>query len=243
MQQRQLRLGDILDDYCTRERRLTNHAIVAMVGEEIRQTRCTTCDWEHPYKGGRLPPQRKKKAAAPSLYEQVLTSVTEGGVGPAEGPTLVASPPSAPPEPPAPAAESVPGLAASETPPADEPAASGPGPQEEGRVHRALIRATLPRLEGQLPARPAPEFTVRQPGTRHGRFEGQGGGRHQDHHKGRGSSDRGAGLRGPGSRPGAPRAGRPGHPAHHQAGPRPVQHQHPSRRPPGHGRMGKKPSK
>ncbi len=32
MQQRQLRLGDILDDYCPRERRVTNHAVVAMVG-------------------------------------------------------------------------------------------------------------------------------------------------------------------------------------------------------------------
>ena len=30
--QRQLRLGDILDDYCPRERRVTNHAIVAMIG-------------------------------------------------------------------------------------------------------------------------------------------------------------------------------------------------------------------
>ena len=53
MQQRQLRLGDILDDYCPRERRLANHTIVAMVGNEVRLTRCTTCDTEHPYKGER----------------------------------------------------------------------------------------------------------------------------------------------------------------------------------------------
>ena len=31
MQQRQLRLGDILDDYCPRERRVTNHVIVRAV--------------------------------------------------------------------------------------------------------------------------------------------------------------------------------------------------------------------
>ncbi len=37
MEQRRLRLGDILDDYCPRERRLTNHAVVAMIEEE-RQT-------------------------------------------------------------------------------------------------------------------------------------------------------------------------------------------------------------
>ena len=33
MEQRPLRLGDIVDDYCPRERRVTNHAIVALVGE------------------------------------------------------------------------------------------------------------------------------------------------------------------------------------------------------------------
>ncbi len=50
MQQRQLRLGDILDDYCPRERRLTNHVVVAMVGDDVKQTRCTTCDADHEYK-------------------------------------------------------------------------------------------------------------------------------------------------------------------------------------------------
>ena len=60
MEQRRLRLGDILDDYCPRERRVTNHVVVAMIEDEIKQTRCTTCDAEHPYKGGKAP--RRKKA-------------------------------------------------------------------------------------------------------------------------------------------------------------------------------------
>jgi hypothetical protein len=34
---------------------------------------------------------------------------------------------------------------------------------EDGPVHRRLIRATLPRPEGQQPTRPIPEFTLRQP--------------------------------------------------------------------------------
>ena len=61
MQQRRLRLGDILDDYCPRERRITNHAVVAMIGEDVKQTRCTTCDAEHEYKHARVPPARRKK--------------------------------------------------------------------------------------------------------------------------------------------------------------------------------------
>ena len=60
MEQRRLRLGDILDDYCPRERRVTNHAVVAMIEEDVKQTRCTTCDAEHVYKGGKAP--RRKKA-------------------------------------------------------------------------------------------------------------------------------------------------------------------------------------
>src|SRR5438309_176672 len=72
MQQRQLRLGDILDDYCPRERRVTNHAIVAMVEQDVKQTRCTTCDTEHQYKHARIPRQRRKSEAPAALYSQVL---------------------------------------------------------------------------------------------------------------------------------------------------------------------------
>src|SRR5262245_11246207 len=83
MQQRQLRLGDILDDYCPRERRVTNHAVVAMIGADVKQTRCTTCDSEHEYKQAKVPRLRRKTqtpaalaaaglAAPPKLHEPDL---------------------------------------------------------------------------------------------------------------------------------------------------------------------------
>src|SRR5512136_687903 len=75
MQQRQLRLGDILDDYCPRERRITNHAIVAMIDQEVKQTRCTTCDSEHAYKQAKLPALRKKKDSVAVAYKEVLAEV------------------------------------------------------------------------------------------------------------------------------------------------------------------------
>ena len=75
MQQRQPRLGDVVDDYCPRERRVTNHAVVAMVGDEVKQTRCTTCDAEHDYKHAKVPPQRKKKDVPGALYQQVLDGI------------------------------------------------------------------------------------------------------------------------------------------------------------------------
>src|SRR5919206_5337343 len=71
MQQRQLRLGDILDDYCPRERRVTNHAVVAMVGDDVKQTRCTTCDAEHEYKHAKVPRQRKKSESPAALHAQI----------------------------------------------------------------------------------------------------------------------------------------------------------------------------
>ena len=64
MEQRQLRLGDVLDDYCPRDRRVTNHAVVALVGNDIKLTRCTTCDTEHPYKAARVPSRRQTKLVA-----------------------------------------------------------------------------------------------------------------------------------------------------------------------------------
>ena len=47
MEQRRLRLGDILDDYCPRERRVTNHAVVAMIEDDrqadsLHDVRCRT---------------------------------------------------------------------------------------------------------------------------------------------------------------------------------------------------------
>jgi hypothetical protein len=46
---------------------------------------------------------------------------------------------------------------------------------EEGPAHRRLIRATLPRIEGQQATRPGPDFTIRQPNSRQ-RFRNARGG-------------------------------------------------------------------
>jgi hypothetical protein len=165
MEQRPLRLGDVVDDYCPRERRVTNHAIVAIVEDVIRQTRCTTCDAEHPFKGAREPRLRKKPSQA-TLYDQVLAEVA--GTPAAETAGMSASAPD--PEPPGPAA--VDGSSA-ET--AGDPGEPQRPPHEEDRAadgwlaHRQLIRATLPRTDSEPTPRPIPEFTMHQRQTRGGR--------------------------------------------------------------------------
>jgi hypothetical protein len=164
MQQRQLRLGDILDDYCPRERRLANHTIVAMVGDDIRLTRCTTCDTEHPYKGGKAPRLRKKKTSVQAAYDEVLESVKQD-----TQPTgvLVSQPESEESEPAVPVNDQ----ASTPAPPVHGNNGDAPEPAEEVRLHRPLIRAQLPRIEREPAARPVPEFTIRQANKRHGRFQ------------------------------------------------------------------------
>jgi hypothetical protein len=159
MEQRRLRLGDILDDYCPRERRVTNHVVVAMIEDEIKQTRCSTCDAEHPYKGGKAP--RRRKAEIVSVPAPT---------------TVVARPPDVEPEPESdlptePVAELAPAVHADAMPAPSTDDAS----LEEGPVHRPLIRATLPRPEGIKTERPLPEFTIRQNANRgNGNFRGGG---------------------------------------------------------------------
>jgi hypothetical protein len=186
MHQRQYRPGDVLDDYCPRERRITDHAIVAMVDSEIQLTRCVGCDAEHDYKNARVPPQRRKGTTA-ALFSQVLETMdaAPGRVAaPSEPPgdgehdaSGMASPPvrswqatpaggddagSSP--------DTTPAVPPSQTP-ADPPVETA----EDRPFRRSLIRAQLPRPEGQ-PATPRaiPEFTMHQPlnnrGRRPGRF-------------------------------------------------------------------------
>lgn len=167
MEQRPLRLGDVVDDYCPRERRVTNHAVVAIVEDVIRQTRCTACDAEHPYKSAREPRLRRKPGTE-GLYEQVLADVTGG---PQPSPPQSAMPGAV--DATAPANEARTDEPEGETP-ADEPATG------VWITHRQLIRATLPRTENeQPPPRPIPEFTMHQRqtrGSRAFRFSGQGQG-------------------------------------------------------------------
>src|SRR5690349_8386399 len=207
MQSRRLRLGDVVDDYCSRCRLLSNHAIAAIVDDAIKQTRCSTCDFEHPYKDGKLPVRRAKKDGTSALYKQVLDNVTDGApddaaarpVAPAR--VAVARPdaprPAALPDPPAletpvavpvaapapaPAAPTLvrPAAAAASAPPAaPAPLAAAPVEQSDdarddgnvGIVHRRLIRATLPKVEGaERDPRPIPVFTVHEAANARGKF-------------------------------------------------------------------------
>jgi hypothetical protein len=94
-----------------------------------------------------------------------------------------------------------------------------PVAEDDGPVHRPLIRATLPRPEGHVPERKEPEFTIRQPGSR-----GGGGGREVDGNsvgyrpKGGGQRPGGFGQGGGHSRFGGQRNGSGPQPPRHGGG-------------------------
>jgi hypothetical protein len=189
MEQRPLRLGDIVDDYCPRERRITNHAVVALIGDDIRQTRCTTCDVEHVYKQARVPKRVASKDGADSAVDNGSGQlVPRAAAGKDEAHPASNGSPSERPDPPA------------ADPPADRPVENGDLPRDvDGWLaHRPLIRATLPRTEGEPPApRPIPEFTMHRqaygrPFRGHGRHGHSGASNGFDHDRqGNGNDNRG----------------------------------------------------
>jgi len=241
MQQRRLRLGDILDDYCSRERRITNHVVVAMIDDKVKQTRCTTCDADHEYRAAKRPPPRRKRpgAAAGDPAEGLLRprAATED----AEPLEEASSDAVETPTPPRGAAfdaasdgasDPASAFAAASDADADPMEAAG-ADDGDGPVHRRLIRATLPRTEGQPLERKSPDFTIRQPGGRGGReFDGNKPGQRFGHgprpmraqggsqpprfggpRHGSGGSRPDSGGSRPGSGQGQPTGNRPGNPS------------------------------
>lgn len=73
----ELRLGDIIDDYCVKCRRLTNHQVVSLVDGAAAKVRCRTCYSDHDYRHEQAPPSKRdlKKAA---LFKEVLSGMATG---------------------------------------------------------------------------------------------------------------------------------------------------------------------
>lgn len=166
MQERRHRPGDVLDDYCPRERRITDHAIVAMIDGEIRRTRCGICDAEHEYKDGKAPAPRRK-TQPPALFNQVLDNITGSNPkpqpppAPSTDPEFISTIETDDPVPVMAAATAATEPLGEESPLDSEPPAVEEEGREEGGFRRSLIRATFPRPEGQAPPpRAVPEFTL-----------------------------------------------------------------------------------
>lgn len=85
----ELRLGDIIDDYCVKCRRMTNHAIVSIVEGQAAKVRCRSCYHDHTYLHEQIPPS-KKDLKKMELFNAVLAGA--GGAPTQEGEDTASEP-------------------------------------------------------------------------------------------------------------------------------------------------------
>ena len=71
---REVRLGDTIDDYCVKCKRIMNHSVVSMLERDPAKVRCRTCYSDHDYRHEQAPPPKvdTRKAA---LFNEVLAKV------------------------------------------------------------------------------------------------------------------------------------------------------------------------
>jgi hypothetical protein len=77
----ELRLGDVIDDFCVKCRRLTNHSVVSMMNGAVAKVRCRSCYHDHDYLHEQAPPSKKDQKKA-ELFNAVLGSADSGAAAP-----------------------------------------------------------------------------------------------------------------------------------------------------------------
>jgi hypothetical protein len=72
---RAARLGDDIDDFCVKCKRVMNHSVVSILKDAPAKVRCRTCHSDHDFRNEQPPPPKvdPRKAA---LFNQVLGNVT-----------------------------------------------------------------------------------------------------------------------------------------------------------------------
>ena len=77
---REPRLGDDIDDFCVRCKRVTNHNIVSVVQGVAAKVRCRSCHSDHDFRHENAPPP-KVDLRKQTLFNEVLKKVNPGGDG------------------------------------------------------------------------------------------------------------------------------------------------------------------
>lgn len=72
---REHRLGDVIDDYCVKCKRIMNHSVVSALNGVAAKVRCRTCHSDHDYRHEQAPPPKQDPRKA-ALFNEVLSKVT-----------------------------------------------------------------------------------------------------------------------------------------------------------------------
>lgn len=75
-----LRLGDDIDDFCQKCKRVTNHSVLSLVEEQAAKVRCRTCYHEQDFRNCVAPPSRRELKKAELLNEVMkkMPGATDG---------------------------------------------------------------------------------------------------------------------------------------------------------------------
>ena len=76
----EVRLGDIIDDFCVKCKRIMNHSVVSILNAEPAKVRCRTCHNDHDYRHEQAPPP-KVDLRKQALFNEVLTKVAPDAAG------------------------------------------------------------------------------------------------------------------------------------------------------------------
>jgi len=71
---REPRLGDDIDDFCVRCKRVMNHSVVSVLNNEPAKVRCRTCHSDHDFRHEQAPPP-KVDLRKQALFNEVLKKV------------------------------------------------------------------------------------------------------------------------------------------------------------------------
>src|SRR6266536_2601993 len=74
---REPRLGDDIDDFCVRCKRVMNHNVVSVLNGGPAKVRCRTCHSDHDFRNEQPPPP-KVDARKAALFKEVLEKVAPG---------------------------------------------------------------------------------------------------------------------------------------------------------------------
>ena len=79
-----VRLGDDIDDFCVKCKRVMNHAIVSMLKDDPAKVRCKTCYSDHDFRREQPPPPKEKKPPVPKVMSAVAADPEEDKAPPAD---------------------------------------------------------------------------------------------------------------------------------------------------------------
>ena len=71
---RDIRLGDDIDDFCVRCKRVMNHNVVSVLNGAPAKVRCRTCHSDHDFRHEQAPPPKVDPRKA-DLFNQVLAGM------------------------------------------------------------------------------------------------------------------------------------------------------------------------